>query len=496
MRQRDADRIRGVRRGAGAGTVYLILSNSSAVFFSGGVAGAASFRRPAVERSSESARRMAALLAEMTPRSGDDAPSTPAGVQRGGRSNEDGGDVDAIISPSPLLTPFLPSSLSHFSPNPGEAVAGEGESSGSASMTAVASSGGSMQPQGSGTGAGGRGGSGIPSPSNRLSAPNARGSATGGGGRGRIWCPLPSPMNLTASPSPACTDPPAVEGRIQCPLPSRVDPGRGLYAAAVMTGGASGGEAWDAGDPPPAQEALKALVLGPDISYVSSGDVLADAITDLRLALNLDPLPWRAAEGFTLFFDDLLLWAQARDWFNHVVPSLARIALNLDPLPRRAAEGFTLFFDDLLLWAQARDWFNHVVPSLTRILLCLPTLLEDHYCTATDQARGLGEREGVMTAPARGREASPVVQVLPAREGRKEATPALARWREAAPARGRRETAASAGVRKEGGSSAAQRHEGRGCAAGTRRKGGGGCHLALLLLATATLPSARRCHLA
>ncbi|EAY92546.1 poly(ADP-ribose) glycohydrolase 1 [Oryza sativa Japonica Group] len=112
------------------------------------------------------------------------------------------------------------------------------------------------------------------------------------------------------------------------------------YLPVVLRGGAL---FW----PPAAQEALKALALGPDVSRVSSGDVLADALTDLRLALNLDPLP------------------------------------------RRAAEGFALFFDDLLSRAQARDWFDHVAPSLARLLLRLPTLLEGHYRAAGDEARGL-----------------------------------------------------------------------------------------------------------
>jgi hypothetical protein len=76
--------------------VYLILSRSSAVFFSGAGAGTASFRRPAVERSESARRRMAALLAaEMTPRRSGDAPPTPAGIQRRGRrsNDDDGGDV-------------------------------------------------------------------------------------------------------------------------------------------------------------------------------------------------------------------------------------------------------------------------------------------------------------------------------------------------------------------------------------------------------------------
>lgn len=99
--------------------------------------------------------------------------------------------------------------------------------------------------------------------------------------------------------------------------------------------------------PPAAQESLRALALGPDVSRVASGDVLADALTDLRLALALPALPPRAADGLALFFDDLLSRAQARGWFSEVVPNLARL------------------------------------------LLRLPTLLEDHYAKAGHGASGL-----------------------------------------------------------------------------------------------------------
>ncbi|CAM0877998.1 unnamed protein product [Alopecurus aequalis] len=98
--------------------------------------------------------------------------------------------------------------------------------------------------------------------------------------------------------------------------------------------------------PPAAQEQLKALSLGPDVSRVTSGDVLADALHDLR------------------------------------------VALSLPALPARAAEGYALFFDDLLSRAHARDWFSDVLPRLARLLLRLPALLEDHYAAAT-AARGL-----------------------------------------------------------------------------------------------------------
>jgi poly(ADP-ribose) glycohydrolase len=99
--------------------------------------------------------------------------------------------------------------------------------------------------------------------------------------------------------------------------------------------------------PPAAQESLRALALGPDVSRVASGDVLADALTDLRLALAL--------------------------------PALSR----------RAADGLALFFDDLLSRVQARGWFAEVVPNLARLLLRLPALLEGHYARADDGASGL-----------------------------------------------------------------------------------------------------------
>ncbi|KAK1642247.1 hypothetical protein QYE76_060052 [Lolium multiflorum] len=84
--------------------------------------------------------------------------------------------------------------------------------------------------------------------------------------------------------------------------------------------------------PPAAQEQLKALALGPDVSRVTSGDVLADALHDLRVALALSALPARAAEGYALFFDDLLSRAHARDWFSDVLPRLARLLLRLPAL--------------------------------------------------------------------------------------------------------------------------------------------------------------------
>lgn len=60
--------------------------------------------------------------------------------------------------------------------------------------------------------------------------------------------------------------------------------------------------------PSPAEEALKALSLGPDLSRVDSGEVFFDAILDLRDALGLshDVLASKAANGYALFFDKVL----------------------------------------------------------------------------------------------------------------------------------------------------------------------------------------------
>lgn len=59
--------------------------------------------------------------------------------------------------------------------------------------------------------------------------------------------------------------------------------------------------------PPKALESLKALALGPDLSRVDSGEILFDVILDLRESIGLsnDLLAWKAADGYSLFFDDV-----------------------------------------------------------------------------------------------------------------------------------------------------------------------------------------------
>eukprot|EP00262_Sarcandra_glabra_P004609 TRINITY_DN15738_c0_g1_i1.p1 TRINITY_DN15738_c0_g1~~TRINITY_DN15738_c0_g1_i1.p1 ORF type:complete len:586 (+),score=90.93 TRINITY_DN15738_c0_g1_i1:140-1897(+) len=92
--------------------------------------------------------------------------------------------------------------------------------------------------------------------------------------------------------------------------------------------------------PPQALESLKALSRGPDYSRVDSGEVLFDAIFHLRHSLALSPY---------------------------------------DTLPPSAANGYALFFDDLMSGVESNKWFGEVVPALANLLLRLPSLLESHY---------------------------------------------------------------------------------------------------------------------
>lgn len=61
--------------------------------------------------------------------------------------------------------------------------------------------------------------------------------------------------------------------------------------------------------PPKALDSIKALSLGPDISRVDSGEILFEAILNLRETLGLTTkLARRAAEGYAYFFDEVRLW--------------------------------------------------------------------------------------------------------------------------------------------------------------------------------------------
>ncbi|KAJ0034641.1 hypothetical protein Pint_26040 [Pistacia integerrima] len=55
-------------------------------------------------------------------------------------------------------------------------------------------------------------------------------------------------------------------------------------------------------------EALKSMAKGPEHSRVNSGEVLSVAICDIRSSLSLfEPLAPFALDGYTLFFDDVIL---------------------------------------------------------------------------------------------------------------------------------------------------------------------------------------------
>ncbi|KAI7748043.1 hypothetical protein M8C21_028547 [Ambrosia artemisiifolia] len=103
-------------------------------------------------------------------------------------------------------------------------------------------------------------------------------------------------------------------------------------------------------------EALKALNKGPDHSKVDSGQILFLAISDLRHSLSLSS----------------------------------------DSLSFSTADGYSLFFDDLMSRAEANKWFGEVLPALADYLLRLPVMLEDHYKSA-DSVSFVGARDGLKT---------------------------------------------------------------------------------------------------
>lgn len=86
--------------------------------------------------------------------------------------------------------------------------------------------------------------------------------------------------------------------------------------------------------PSKALESLKALALGPDLSRVDSGEILFDAIVDIRdsLGLSHERLAYNAGNGYALFFDELMSRMDSRVWFNMVVPKLASLLLQLPSL--------------------------------------------------------------------------------------------------------------------------------------------------------------------
>ncbi|KAK8967324.1 Poly(ADP-ribose) glycohydrolase 1 [Platanthera guangdongensis] len=118
--------------------------------------------------------------------------------------------------------------------------------------------------------------------------------------------------------------------------------------------------------PSKALESLKALALGPDLSRVCSGEILFDAIVDIRdsLGLSHERLASHAGDGYSLFFDE-------------VAPRpVALLIIRISSLK--------VFFLFIFCWKlmsrmDSRAWFGKVVPKLATLLLQLPSLLEAHY---------------------------------------------------------------------------------------------------------------------
>ncbi|XP_042478094.1 poly(ADP-ribose) glycohydrolase 1-like [Macadamia integrifolia] len=80
-------------------------------------------------------------------------------------------------------------------------------------------------------------------------------------------------------------------------------------------------------------EGLKALSRGPEHSRVDSGEVLFLAISDFRDSLGFsERLGVSTAEGYALFFDELMSRVESRKWFSEVLPSLAALLLRLPSL--------------------------------------------------------------------------------------------------------------------------------------------------------------------
>ncbi|GMP78930.1 hypothetical protein CsSME_00034682 [Camellia sinensis var. sinensis] len=104
-------------------------------------------------------------------------------------------------------------------------------------------------------------------------------------------------------------------------------------------------------------EPLKTLSRGPQHSRVDTGEVFFITISDLRHSLSLSHSSSSSSER----------------------------------LASTAADGYALFFDDLMSRAEAAKWFGEVVPAMANLLLRLPSLLESHY----ENADGNGGRTGL-----------------------------------------------------------------------------------------------------
>ncbi|CAH8382027.1 unnamed protein product [Eruca vesicaria subsp. sativa] len=86
--------------------------------------------------------------------------------------------------------------------------------------------------------------------------------------------------------------------------------------------------------PPRVVEALKAMSEGPSHSRVDSGEVLWQAISDMRRSLSLSTrlLSPSAPKGYAFLFDEvsnLIHGRESKRWFDEFIPALARLLLQL-----------------------------------------------------------------------------------------------------------------------------------------------------------------------
>ncbi|XP_010414074.1 PREDICTED: poly(ADP-ribose) glycohydrolase 1-like isoform X2 [Camelina sativa] len=84
--------------------------------------------------------------------------------------------------------------------------------------------------------------------------------------------------------------------------------------------------------PPRVVEALKAMSEGPSHSRVDSGEVLRQAITDMRRSLSFSTLEPSASHGYALLFDELVGGKESKRWFDEIIPALAKLLLKFPSL--------------------------------------------------------------------------------------------------------------------------------------------------------------------
>ncbi|XP_061369402.1 poly(ADP-ribose) glycohydrolase 1-like isoform X2 [Gastrolobium bilobum] len=90
-------------------------------------------------------------------------------------------------------------------------------------------------------------------------------------------------------------------------------------------------------------EALRELGKG----RVDSGELLVNAISDLRnsLSLSSEPLAPSTSHGYAFFFDELMSEDESRIWFEEVVPALGNLVLRLPSLLETHYENADMVID-------------------------------------------------------------------------------------------------------------------------------------------------------